>query len=51
MKIEINEKLVAKLHGKEEYVKHIPNLKQVLSHRLVLKKMCIDSLNLIKKFG
>ena len=37
MKIEKFEKLVANLHGKNEYVIHIRNLKQALNHRLVLK--------------
>ena len=39
MKIEKVEKLLANLQGKEEYVKHIRNLKQAsnLNHRLVLK--------------
>ena len=40
MKIEKVEKLVANLHDKIEYVVHIRNLKQVLNHRLVLKKVC-----------
>ena len=39
MKIEKVEKLVANLHDKTEYVIHIRNLKQALSHRLVLKKV------------
>ena len=37
MKIEKVEKLVAKLHDKDEYVLHIANLKQALNHGLVLK--------------
>ena len=37
MKIEKIENLVAHLHDKTEYVKHIRNLKQGLNHRLVLK--------------
>ena len=39
MKIEINEKLVANLDDKTEYVIHIRNLKQVLNHGLVLEKV------------
>ena len=39
MKTEKVEKLVANLHDKTEYVIHIKNLKQVLSHGLVLKKV------------
>ena len=39
MKIEKVEKLVANLHDKTEYVIQIRNLKQVLNHRLVLKKV------------
>ena len=39
MKIEQVEKLVPKLHDKEEYVIHIRNLEQVLNHGLVLKKV------------
>ena len=39
MKIEKAEKLVANLHDKTEYVIHIKNLKQALSHRLVLKRV------------
>ena len=38
MKIEKVEKLVAILHEKTEYVIHIRNLKQALSHGLALKK-------------
>ena len=39
MKIEKNEKLVANLHDKTEFVKHIKKkLKQALYHGLVLKK-------------
>ena len=38
MKIEKDEKLVANLHDKTEYVINIRNLKQALNHRLVLKK-------------
>ena len=38
MKIEKVEKLVATLHEKTEYVIHIRNLKQALSHGLALKK-------------
>ena len=38
IKIENIEKLLANLHYKEEYVIHIRNLKQALSHGLVLKK-------------
>ena len=39
MKIEIVENLVANLHDKTVYVIHITNLKQALSHGLVLKKV------------
>ena len=39
MKIEKVEKLVAKLHDKDEYVLHITNLKQALNHGLVLKRV------------
>ena len=39
MKTEKVEKLVANLHDKTEYVIHIENLKQVLNHGLVLKKV------------
>ena len=39
IKIENIEKLLANLHYKEEYVIHIRNLKQALSHGLVLKKV------------
>ena len=39
MKIEKVEKLVANLHDKNEYVIRIRNLKQALSHELVLKKV------------
>ena len=39
MKIEKVEKLVAKLHDKEEYVIQIRNLKQTLKHGLMLKKV------------
>ena len=39
MKTEKVEKLVANLHDKTEYVIHIKNLKQVLNHGLVLKKV------------
>ena len=39
MRIERVEKLVANLHDKNEYVIHISNLKQVLSHMLVFKKV------------
>ena len=38
-KIEKNEKLVADLLDKTEYVMHIRNLKQTLNHGLVLKKV------------
>ena len=38
MNIEKVEKLVASLHDKTEYVIHI-NLKQVLNHKLELKKL------------
>ena len=39
MKIEKFEKLVSNLHDKTEYVIHIINLKQILNHGLVLKKI------------
>ena len=39
MKIEKVEKLVANLHDKTEYVIHIRNLNQALSHGLILKKL------------
>ena len=39
MKIEKAGKLVDNLHDKKEYVIHIRNLKQALTHGLVLKKM------------
>ena len=39
MKIESVKKLVANLHDKIEYVKHIINLKQALNHALILKKL------------
>ena len=39
MKIETIEKLVANLHDKEESFIRIRNLKQALSHGLVLKKV------------
>ena len=39
MKIEKVEKLVTNLHDKAEYVIHIRNLKQALSHGLILKKV------------
>ena len=39
MNIEKAEKLVANLHDKTEYVIQIRNLKQVLNHALVLKKV------------
>ena len=39
MKIEKVEKLVANLHNKKEYVKHVRNLKQSLNYGLVLKKV------------
>ena len=38
MQMEKVEKLVADLHDKHEYVIHIRNLKQGLTHGLVLKK-------------
>ena len=50
MKIEKVGKLVGNLHDKTEYVIHIRNLKQVLNHELVLKKLN-ELLNLNKKFG
>ena len=39
MKTENFEKLVANLHDKTQYVIHIKNLKQVINHGLVLKKV------------
>ena len=39
MKIEKVKKVVANLHDKTEYVIRIKNLKQALSHGLVLKKV------------
>ena len=39
MKIEAVQKLVTNLHDKTDYVVHIANLKQALSHGLVLKKL------------
>ena len=39
IQIEKFEKLVANLHDKTEYLIHIRNLKQVLNHILVLKKV------------
>ena len=39
MKIEKVAKLVANLHDKTEYGIHIGNLKQAITHRLVLKKV------------
>ena len=39
MRIKKVEKLVANLYDKTEYVIHIRNLKQVLSHKLVLKNV------------
>ena len=50
MKIKKVEKLVANLHDKTEYVIHIRNLKQVISDRLVVKKVH-RVINLIKMFG
>ena len=44
------EKLLTSLYDKKEHVIHIRNLKQALNHWLILKK-CIETLNLIKKFG
>ena len=41
MKIEKVEKLVANLHGKEEYVIHIRKLKEALKHELASKKVQI----------
>ena len=48
-KLKKNEKLLANLHDKTEYVMHIRDLKQALHHGLVLKKF-IEWLNLIKKW-
>ena len=39
IKIEKVKKLVENLHNKTEYVIHIKNLKQVLNHGLILKKV------------
>ena len=39
MRFEKVEKLLTNLHDKTEYVIHIRNLKQVLNHGLVLKKV------------
>ena len=39
-KTEKVEKLIANLYDKRGYVIHIANLKQVLNHGLVLKKVC-----------
>ena len=50
MKIEKVEKLVANLHDKTEYVIHIRNLKQVLNHGLVFKKV-YSYQNLLKMLG
>ena len=51
MKIEKVEKLVANSHDKTKYVKYIRNLKQLLNHRLVLKKKFMELLSLIKMLG
>ena len=48
MKIEKNEKHVANLHDKTEYVIHIRNLKEALNHGLALKKVDRVKSNLIK---
>ena len=39
IKIEIFEKLLANLHDQTEYLIHIRNLKQILNHGLVSKKV------------
>ena len=39
MKIKKSQKIAANLHDKTEYVIRIRNLKQVLNHELVLKKV------------
>ena len=39
MKTGKGEKLVTNLHDKTEYVIHIRNLKQALTHGLILKKV------------
>ena len=39
MKIHKFQKLIANLHDKKEYVIHVRNLKQALSHGLALKKV------------
>ena len=39
MRLKNVEKLVANLHDKTEYVKHIRNLKEPVNHRLILKKV------------
>ena len=50
MKIEKVEKTVANLYHKNEHVTHIRNLKQVLNHGLILKKVhTVIKLN--KKLG
>ena len=41
IKIEKVEKLLANLHGKEEYVIHIRKLKEALKHELASKKVQI----------
>ena len=41
IKLEKVEKLVANLHGKEEYVIHIRKLKEALKHELASKKVQI----------
>ena len=41
MKIHKFQKLVANLHDQKEYVIHVRNLKQALSHGLTLKKVHI----------
>ena len=45
-----DEKLLANLYDKKEYVIHVRNLKQALNYGLVWKKY-IESLNSIKKLG
>ena len=48
-KLEKNEKLVANLHDKTEYVIHIRVLKQALNHGLFLKK--VDKIHRVIKFN
>ena len=43
MNIEKVEKFVANLRDEKEYVVQTGNLKEILNHRLALKKFIIDS--------